>query len=378
MHTNIHLQLDGRHITLRRYPLRQQEKFQAWDGADRYMLHHRMKHFSPLLLVVNDDFGAMALAVGEDTQLWSDSWLARYSWQQNAKLNQQAAITAHWHWPLEPLPPANEVWLKVPKELALLNYQLHRLTTELAAGTPVYLAWLDKHVPATLVSLARKYLAAVDLLPGRFKAHGLVGLARGEFHEPVPCSTKVEVPQLALPLLAYAGVFAQQQLDIGTRFMLEHLPTGNYARIVDLACGNGVLGLVAAQLHPHSQVCFADESYMAIASAKANWENLFADRSAEFIHGNGLSDWQGSADLILLNPPFHQSHTVDSEIASALFAQAGRALSSRGELWVVANQHLGHEARLRRYFQQVTVKARHPKFVLLRAMEPKFSKKNKK
>src|SRR5699024_12784936 len=79
-----------------------------------------------------------------------------------------------------------------------------------------------------------------------------------------------------------------------------------------------------------------------------------------------------------LNPPFHRHHTVDAEMAVALFAQAGRALSSQGELWVVANQHLGHEMRLRRYFQQVTRQARHPKFVLLRATGSKFSKRHKK
>lgn len=378
MHTNIHLQLDERCITLRRYPLRQQEKLQAWDGADRYMLHHRMKHFSPPLLVVNDDFGAMALAAGEVVHLWGDSWLSKYSWQQNAKNNQLQAMDTQWHWPLDALPQANEVWLKVPKEVALLKYQLHRLTAELDVGTPVYLVWLDKHVPGTLVELARKYLAEVDLLPGRFKAHGLVGRAKGHFHEPLPCSTKIAVPQLNAELLSYAGVFAQHQLDIGTRFMLQHLPQGNYARIVDLACGNGVLGLAAARLYPQSHICFADESYLALASAKVNWDKMFASRQAEFFHGNGLSDWQGNADLILLNPPFHRHHTVDAEMAVALFAQAGRALSSQGELWVVANQHLGHEMRLRRYFQQVTRQARHPKFVLLRATGSKFSKRHKK
>ena len=127
MHTKIHLQLDERRITLRRHPLRQREKFQAWDGADRYMLHHRMKHFLPPLLVVNDEFGAMALAVGDSVYLWSDSWLSKYNWQQNAKLNRQQAKDAQWRWPLDSLPQVNEVWLKVPKELALLRFQLHEL-----------------------------------------------------------------------------------------------------------------------------------------------------------------------------------------------------------------------------------------------------------
>lgn len=378
MHTKIHLQLDERRLTLRRYPLRQQEKLQAWDGADRYMLHHRMKHFLPPLMIVNEDFGALALAAGEGAHHWNDSWLAKLSWQQNAKANQQQALDDHWHWPLDVLPQVQEVWLKVPKELALLTYQLHRLTAELAVGTPIYLAWVDKHAPASLVDVARKYLADVDLMPGRFKAHGLVGYARGEAAAPLDYPTRVAVPQLGAELVTHAGVFAQHQLDIGTRFMLEHLPDMKDKFIVDLACGSGVLGLVAATQNPTSQLCFADESYLALASAKANWQHLFPQQHAEFFHGNGLAGWQGKADIVLLNPPFHQGHTVDTTLASAMFAQAARALSPQGELWVVANKHLAYDVRLKRFFHHVTEQAEHPKFVLLCAREPKLSKRKKR
>lgn len=372
MQTQIHLNLEGRQLTLLRHPLRRQEKLQAWDGADRYILHHRMKHCLPTLLIVNDDFGALSLAVGESAYLWSDSWLARYNWQKNAKLNNVDIDEKNWHWPLDNLPTVDEVWLKVPKELALLTYQLHRLTSELAPGTPIYLAWLDKHVPSTLVTLAREYLADVNLLPGRFKAHGLLGYARGETVKPLSYPSLIEVPQLSLPLVSHAGVFAQHQLDIGSRFMLEYLPANVDGHIVDLACGNGVLGLVAASKNPKSQLTFADESAMAIASAKENWQRLFPGRDAEFFHGNGLKGWCYQADLVLLNPPFHQAHTLDTELAFAMFKQAALRLQPRGELWVIANQHLRYKPQLQTFFKRVEQHARHPKFVLWRAWEPKL------
>lgn len=372
MQTQIHLHLEGRQLTLLRHPLRPQEKLQAWDGADRYILHHRMKHCLPPLLIVNDDFGALSLATGKASYHWNDSWLARHNWQQNAKLNKLAIDEEHWHWPLDNLPPTGEVWLKVPKELALLTYQLHRLTSELAPNTPIYLAWLDKHVPSTLIALVREYLADVDLLPGRFKAHGLVGYARGEAPRPLPYPSLIEVPQLPQPLVSHAGVFAQHQLDIGSRFMLEHLPTNIDGHIVDLACGNGVLGLVVASKNPQSRLTFADESAMAVASATENWQRLFPQREAEFIHGNGLEDWQGKATLVLLNPPFHQAHTLDTALAFALFKQAAERLQPKGELWVVANQHLPYKPQLQRLFQRVVQHARHPKFVLWRAWASKL------
>ncbi|WP_338024440.1 methyltransferase [Bathymodiolus japonicus methanotrophic gill symbiont] len=45
----------------------------------------------------------------------------------------------------------------------------------------------------------------------------------------------------------HANVFSHKNLDIGTRFFLEHLPKGNqYQQVIDLGCGNGVVGLVFA------------------------------------------------------------------------------------------------------------------------------------
>lgn len=360
------LQTGAKALTLHRFPRRRNETLRAWDGADRYLLQQRLAQHSTPLLVVNDDFGALALAAGEGTHHWNDSWLSWHSWHENGRVNQQSTSDDFWHWPFAALPEVKEVWLKVPKELALFTLQLHRLTSELPAGVPIYLAWLDKHIPARLLELARIYLAGVELLPGRFKAHGLCGVSRGKAVQPLAYPTEVQVPQLPLPLLSHAGVFAQQQLDIGSRFLLAHLPAKRTGNIVDLACGNGVLGLVAAQQNPQAHLYFADESWLALQSAKENWQRLFPQRKAHFLHGNGLVGWQGKADMVLLNPPFHSGHTVDAKIAGAMFRQVANKLAQEGECWVVGNQHLGYERLLKRHFTQVTQVGEHPKFTIFR------------
>lgn len=358
-------------LTLYRFPRRRNETLQAWDGADRYFLHERLARYRAPLLVVNDDFGALALMAGEGAYSWSDSWLAQHNWHENGRVNQQRTNDAYWRWPFAPLPEAGEVWLKVPKELALLTQQLHRLTSELPAGTPIYLAWLDKHIPASLVELARTYLSDVELMRGRFKAHGLRGLSHGAAPQPLPYPSSIEVPQLPQPLLCHAGVFAQHRLDIGSRFMLEHLPSGHAGTLVDLACGSGVLGLVAAQKNPAAQCWFADASWLAIQSAKENWQRLYPQREAYFWHGNGLVGWQGEADLVLLNPPFHTGHTVDGKMAAAMFRQVANKLAGDGECWVVGNRHLGYEKLLKRHFADVQQVGEHPKFTLFCARSAK-------
>lgn len=365
------LSIGAKTLILHRFPRRRNETLRAWDGADRYLLQQRLAQHAAPLLVVNDEFGALALAAGEGTQQWSDSWLAWHNWHENGRVNQLATSDANWHWPFATLPAVQEVWLKVPKELALLTLQLHRLTSELPAGVPIYLAWLDKHIPARLLELVRTYLSDVQLLPGRFKAHGLCGVSRGQEVQPLPYPTEVEVPQLPLPLLCHAGVFAQQQLDIGSRFLLAHLPANCTGTIVDLACGNGVLGLVAAQQNPQAQLYFADESWLAVHSARENWQRLFPQRKAHFLHANGLVGWQGKADRVLLNPPFHSGHTVDAKIAGAMFRQVANRLTSTGECWVVGNRHLGYERLLKRHFNQVEQVGEHPKFTIFCARAAK-------
>ncbi len=74
-------------------------------------------------------------------------------------------------------------------------------------------------------------------------------------------------------MVNHANVFAKEQLDIGARFLLEHLPVVEEGAVVaDLGCGNGVLGLALLKQQPEAKVIFTDDSYMAVASARASVE----------------------------------------------------------------------------------------------------------
>jgi 16S rRNA (guanine1207-N2)-methyltransferase len=170
----------------------------------------------------------------------------------------------------------------------------------------------------------------------------------------------------------HANVFSRDHLDIGTRFFLQHLPVMPQAHtIVDLGCGNGVLGLQAALGHPEATVHYVDESFMAVASARANHEHVFGGaREAEFHVGDGLEGFAtASVDLVLCNPPFHQQRIVGDQIAQRMFRQARDALRPDGQLWVIGNRHLGYHTALKRLFGQVDLKASNAKFVILRAAD---------
>ena len=83
--------------------------------------------------------------------------------------------------------------------------------------------------------------------------------------------------------------------------------------MVDLGCGNGVLGLTLLNKYPDCRVTFVDESHMAVASAKQNVsDNLPAALERCGICGFKLLGKVNipRLDLVLCNPPFHQQATI--------------------------------------------------------------------
>jgi 16S rRNA (guanine1207-N2)-methyltransferase len=167
----------------------------------------------------------------------------------------------------------------------------------------------------------------------------------------------------------HANIFSHKSLDIGTRFFLEHLPQDDkYQQVVDLGCGNGVVGLILSEKNPNAQLHFVDESFMAVASAKENFKQAVTMTNASFQAGDALTDFDAkSIDLILCNPPFHQQNTISGHIAMRMFEQSKKALKSSGELWVIGNRHLGYHISLKKFFSKVEVIVSNAKFVIIKA-----------
>jgi len=284
-----------------------------------------------------------------------------------------------------PVPPVVAVLVvKIPKTLALLEAQLRLLRPSLRSGSVVVAGAMTRHVHTSTIAVFEQFVGPVRTTPARRKARLLLA----EFDDGLdPQGDTWPRSSLVVPggssgtepvqAVQHAGVFAADGFDPGTRLLLEHLPSSPVAEaIVDLGCGNGIVGTTAARLHPEAAVTFADESDRAVASAEATFRaNLGDDRSAEFVVADGLSHAEsaglpldGSVDLVLLNPPFHRHHSADDSTAWRLFGDAHRVLRPGGELLVVGNRHLGYHARLRRRFGNSEVVASNPRFVLVRAI----------
>ncbi len=357
---------------IRRIPHQKNEKLRAWDAADEYLLQYVAEHNllaeEKRLLVLNDSFGALGVALHAfKPVVMSDSWLSQQATKLNLTANNLPQSSVQFEnslqWPAELF---DVVLIKIPKTLAFFEDQLIRLQAVITKDTLVIAAGMVKAMPASVWKLLEKYIGITKPSLAKKKARLIFAevAAKPAVKSPYPFYYQLE--NTPYRIYNHANVFSRESLDIGTRFLLSYLPTSKAAKnIVDLGCGNGVVGLMLAKANPVASLYFVDESYMAIASAKENFTQAFSERVADFFVADGLTNFKTEAmDLIVCNPPFHQQNAVGNQLALSMFTQSYRVLKKGGKLMVIGNRHLGYHLDLKRIFGNCQEVAANKKFVI--------------
>ncbi|WP_244452000.1 methyltransferase [Streptomyces seoulensis] len=367
---------------LSRFPDDPRDRLRAWDASDAYLLRHLAEEgvdLSGEVVVLGDRWGSLAtaLAAHRPTQI-TDSFLSQEATRANLARAGVGPGAVRLLTTQDPVPERVDVLLvRVPKSLALLEDQLLRLAPALHAGTVVIGTGMVKEIHTSTLKLFERILGPTRTSLAQQKARLIFctpdpALARPKNPWPYGYTLPDGVGVASgRPVVNHAGVFCADRLDIGTRFFLQHLPEGPRGRrVVDLGCGNGVVGTAVALADPEAEVLFVDESFQAVASAEATYKANGVPGHAEFRVGDGLAGVApGSVDLVLNNPPFH-SHQATSDATSwRMFTGAEQALRPGGELWVIGNRHLGYHVKLKRLFGNCELVASEPKFVVLKAVK---------
>nr|WP_113869689.1 23S rRNA (guanine(1835)-N(2))-methyltransferase RlmG [Brenneria salicis]NMN92843.1 16S rRNA (guanine1207-N2)-methyltransferase [Brenneria salicis ATCC 15712 = DSM 30166]RBP57264.1 16S rRNA m(2)G 1207 methyltransferase /23S rRNA m(2)G-1835 methyltransferase [Brenneria salicis ATCC 15712 = DSM 30166]RLM28428.1 23S rRNA (guanine(1835)-N(2))-methyltransferase [Brenneria salicis ATCC 15712 = DSM 30166] len=376
------LELETHSLTLARYPqVADNSALQAWEAADEFLLRELvMTEIAPgPRLIFNDAFGALACGLQSQSPISiSDSFMSQLATRYNLALNNFAEDSVEQLNSLAPLPDAPAlVVIKIPKTTALLEHQLRMLRkvvtpqTRIIAGAKARdihtstLQLFERILGPTKTSLAWKKARLIHCEVADLKVSGQ------------PLTSVWDLEEYGYRIHNHANVFSRSGLDIGARFFLQHLPQQLSGKIVDLGCGNGVIGLAALSGNPDAFVSFFDESYMAVASSEMNVEvNCPQDKNrCGFAVNHGLAGiGHDSLQAVLCNPPFHQQQAVTDQIAWQMFLDARRCLQVGGELRIVGNRHLDYFHKLKRLFGNCELIASNARFVVLRAVKTAASR----
>ncbi|WP_115788671.1 class I SAM-dependent methyltransferase [Arthrobacter silvisoli] len=377
------VELDRVLAGLRRFPDIEAPNLFAHDASDRLLLETAEEHLRPgtRVAVVGDRYGALtlgalaALDIG-GIRVAQDLHSGRSALERNA-------AAAGYEGRFESCPPgpglyvpelfdgAGLVLLQLPRSLAELEEIADAVVRHAPEDTVLLAGGRVKHMSLGMNGVLERYFDTVQPQLARRKSRVLV--ARGP-KRPAGAArfpALEQVPELGITVAAHGAAFSGGKLDIGTRFLLsflDRMPDAGHA--VDLGCGTGILATMYARSHPDARVTATDQSAAAVASAAATAAaNGLGDRIA-VVHDDAMSGFEaGSADLILLNPPFHLGASVHAGAALKMFEAAARVLAPGGELWTVYNSHLQYRPALERLVGATEEVGRNPKFTVTRSVK---------
>lgn len=370
------LALHERTLSLFRFPKRNNETLQAWDAGDEYLINHVEElglEPNQHILIINDNFGALSCWFSDKHRItmMSDSFISHQGTQANLQLNQCPSVQLMTT--MDDVPSdVDLVLIQLPKSNRHLIWQLSQLRNALSESVPIIAVNKAKEIHTSTLKLFTKYLGETKTSLA-WKKHRLVFSSANNPHkESVSPDTRWAVEKENITLNNLPNVYSGESLDLGARFMLQHLPTNpNLKHVIDLGCGNGVLSIKMKQLNPQIKLTCVDESFMAVESARQNLlSNIGSERNIECIANNCLDGLTASdVDMVMCNPPFHQQQAITDHIAWQMFCDAKQILTVGGQLLVIGNRHLGYDGKLSRLFGKSNVKvvAANKKFVILQA-----------
>jgi 16S rRNA (guanine1207-N2)-methyltransferase len=356
---------------LRRAPDVEAENLFAFDAADRLILDegaHAVSAAAEEVVVINDRYGALTLAAiaqhgARGVRTHQDSCTGELALRNNAAISGVAGFRS-LDLGEELLAGARVVLMQLPKSLDALDEIAETVARHAHPSVTVVAGGRTKHMSLAMNEVLGRHFGEVRASLAQQKSR--VIRARGP--QPGGRSAwprRAFLDELDLWVVAHGAAFAGAKLDLGTRELLRHLdemkPDAEAA--IDLGCGTGILATSLARRRPGLAVLATDTSAAAVASARAT---AAANSVAITVNrADGLSAQpDASADLVLLNPPFHTGSTVHTGVALRLFRDAARVLRPGGELWTVYNTHLAYRPSLARIVGDTREVRRTPKFTV--------------
>ena len=163
---------------------------------------------------------------------------------------------------------------------------------------------------------------------------------------------QVEILGQQVSLETRRGLFSPEHVDRGTLAMLSHVKIASGMRIMDLGCGCGVVGIVAAKIAGEENVFMSDADPMAVETARRNAERNGVN-GVHICVSDGFQSVDASGfDLILSNPPYQ----TDFSVAKGFIEKGFNRLKIGGKLYMVTKRRAWYKNKMISVFGGVEIR----------------------
>ena len=163
---------------------------------------------------------------------------------------------------------------------------------------------------------------------------------------------QVEILGQQVSLETRPGLFSPEHVDRGTLAMLSHVKIASGMRIMDLGCGCGVVGIVAAKIAGEENVFMSDADPMAVETARRNAERNGVN-GVHICVSDGFQSVDASGfDLILSNPPYQ----TDFSVAKGFIEKGFNRLKIGGKLYMVTKRRAWYKNKMISVFGGVEIR----------------------
>jgi len=151
--------------------------------------------------------------------------------------------------------------------------------------------------------------------------------------------------------LTSSSVFSKDKIDLGTNLLIKESKITD-AKILDIGCGYGVVGIVLKTLYPKADITMSDVNERALLLAQHNC--TLNSVEIKTIKSHLFDNIKEKFDIILSNPP----QSAGKKLCFDLIQQSYGHLSKKGVLQLVARPSRGGRSlagKMKEVFGNVTI-----------------------
>jgi len=162
---------------------------------------------------------------------------------------------------------------------------------------------------------------------------------------------EAKIKDIDLKFRTSDGVFSPKGIDKGTLAMLSAVDFQQTDKVLDLGCGYGVVGILAAKIIGADNVVMTDKDSVAVELSRLN-AALNNVEGVKIIQSDGFRNLDDKDfTLILSNPPYH----TDFSVAKEFIEKGFNRLCIGGKMYMVTKRKEWYKNKLTAIFGGVKV-----------------------